>query len=308
MLRGMEMALFLRLSIAALAGVALAAWSHRLLPRTLGMSRQPKPFRRPWMEAAGALLFVWVALRCGSGLPCLATYALALLLLATTAADLWLQLIPDRLTFPGALLAVSLNTLWPSRIASSFGQDGLLLMIGMEDSPAWLGGLILSLWGALLGFIALEAIRRIFGLWARAEVMGMGDAKLLLLIGAFLGPLPTVLALALSFPIGVVLGLIRLWTHEQQHGPFGPALAIAALLSTLHGGALVSAISALEARLTALPPSALLGFAGILSVLLLVLMIRLRRRAAANAEAIEQHYREVEARMQLAEQGDAESE
>jgi len=286
----------------------MAAWSRRLLPRTLGMSQRPKPFRRPWMEVAGALLFVWVALRCGSGLPCLATYALALLLLATTATDLWLQLIPDRLTFPGALLAVSLNALWPSRISSSFGQDELLLMIGMGDAPAWLGGLVLSLWGAVLGFVALEAIRRVFGLWARAEVMGMGDAKLLLLIGAFLGPLPTVLALALSFPIGVVLGLVRLWTHEQQHGPFGPALAIAALLSTLHGGAVLSAIGAFEAMLSALPPKALIGFASTLIVLLLLLMIRLRRRAAANAEAIEQHYREVEEQMQLAEEGDAESE
>lgn len=301
MLRGMETATIIRLLLAALTGAGLAAVARHYLPRALGMELREKPFSWPWMEISGAFLCLWVAL-CFPGQPePWALYALALLLLATTASDLWLQLIPDRVTFPGALLALLLNTLWPGRITSQFGQDELLMMIGLGAAPSWASGLVLSLWGAVLGFLALEAIRRIFSLWAGTEVMGMGDAKLLLLVGAFLGPLPTVLALALSFPIGVVLGLVRLWTHGQQHGPFGPALAIAALLSALHGGAVIGAIGKVEAGLAKLPPAALIGFAATLSVLLLLLLLRLRRRAAVHAAAIEQHYLEVEEKMRAAE-------
>lgn len=64
--------------------------------------------------------------------------------------------------------------------------------------------------------------------------MGMGDVKFLAFIGAFIGPLPTVIALFAASLLGTIYGIIYLTATKQGRKtpiPFGPFLALGALIT-----------------------------------------------------------------------------
>jgi leader peptidase (prepilin peptidase)/N-methyltransferase len=73
--------------------------------------------------------------------------------------------------------------------------------------------------------------------------MGIGDAKLLAALGAFLGWPSLPFILAVSSMIGTVVGIGILKQRKQKLGvkvPFGPYLALAAILWLLGGANLVA--------------------------------------------------------------------
>jgi leader peptidase (prepilin peptidase)/N-methyltransferase len=127
--------------------------------------------------AAGMMLFLWVLV------------ALAVL----DAEHLWL---PDALTLPGIALGLGWWVLqeeqieWASRLQNSLLEDA-------RDIGLRLLGVI-----AAAGLMVL--IRWVYWLVRRREGIGLGDAKLMALLAAWLG-LPGAL---LAFGLGVVLGAV----------------------------------------------------------------------------------------------------
>jgi leader peptidase (prepilin peptidase)/N-methyltransferase len=116
----------------------------------------------------------------------LAYEKLAGLLLVLSAIDLTQLIIPDRLTYPAIPVMAALSLLLPL--------------------PRWWDGLV----GAAAGYAVIWLIAEVYYLVRRREGMGLGDAKLLAVIGAALGwrALPVVIFLA-SLQ-GSVLGLAAL--------------------------------------------------------------------------------------------------
>ena len=79
--------------------------------------------------------------------------------------------------------------------------------------------------------------------------MGWGDVKLSACIGAFLGPQRTAVALFIAFLTGALTGLflIAFRRHDRRVPvPFGPFLALGALVSLYLGDAIWSAYTGLE--------------------------------------------------------------
>jgi leader peptidase (prepilin peptidase)/N-methyltransferase len=73
--------------------------------------------------------------------------------------------------------------------------------------------------------------------------MGMGDVKMLAMIGAFLGWKLTILTLILSSIGGSLAGIVLLVTHRGNMKaaiPFGTFLAAGAFLASLYGDPLVT--------------------------------------------------------------------
>lgn len=93
-----------------------------------------------------------------------------------------------------------------------------------------------SLIGAALGYVILWGANRIYLGLKKQNGIGMGDAKLLAALGAWLGwtTLPGLLLIAsLSGALG---GMIYLWwnkQHFQNAFPFGPFLAFAGIIGLL---------------------------------------------------------------------------
>ena len=137
--------------------------------------------------AAGQMCFFWLLV------------ALAVL----DAENLWL---PDKLTIPGAVIGVLYAAAAPVLLRVADAQPGLPLAGSAPDSVWSLGASRLV--AALVVAACVLLVRWLYGLVRRREGLGMGDAKLMALLGAWLG-LP---GAALAFVLAVTLGTVcALW-------------------------------------------------------------------------------------------------
>ncbi len=164
--------------------------------------------RYPIVEALTALLFAAVVLLEPLGLRLLGHWLLAAALVAVAFIDFEHQIIPNEITVPGMALGFGLSLLAPP----PFWLDSLLgFALG--------GGLM---WAVSAGY---ERLRGAIGL-------GMGDVKLVAMLGAFLGLEAALGTMVLGSLAGLVHGVILIGLRgggRQTRIPFGPALAAAGL-------------------------------------------------------------------------------
>jgi len=172
----------------------------------------------PIVELVTGALFVLVIWMTPPG-PLLATrLILVCILIALFGIDLEHQILPNVITLPGIAIGVLLSLIAP---------------------PGWKDALI----GALLGGGVLYAIAGAYYLWRREEGMGMGDVKMLAMIGAFLGWKAVLVTLVLSSFAGAIIGLALM---AAQRGtmkfalPFGTFLAIGAIVAMFAAEPLVA--------------------------------------------------------------------
>jgi leader peptidase (prepilin peptidase)/N-methyltransferase len=93
-----------------------------------------------------------------------------------------------------------------------------------------------SIFGGVLGYLLLWLLNRLYRYIKKQDGIGMGDAKLLSALGAWLGwaALPGILFLASIS--GIIGGMIWLRLNKQNHGspfPFGPFLIFAGIMELL---------------------------------------------------------------------------
>lgn len=169
--------------------------------------RAPISWRYPLVEALTGLIFALVVRRYGLSLECAGFMVYAALLIAIAFIDQDEMIVPDALSLPG--LGIGLI------FALARGRLGAGLIGALVG-----GGFLLIIY-----FIALFLLKK--------EGLGLGDAKLLAMVGAFLGwegVLFTVLIASISGALGglALMALGRLRLGEPM--PFGPYIAGAALL------------------------------------------------------------------------------
>ncbi|PIQ24690.1 hypothetical protein COW36_23220 [bacterium (Candidatus Blackallbacteria) CG17_big_fil_post_rev_8_21_14_2_50_48_46] len=90
-----------------------------------------------------------------------------------------------------------------------------------------------TLWGVLIGLSLFELIVFLaIVLLRREEGMGGGDVRLVMVLGAWLGPIKLGSALALAFIVGSIAGIILL-VRKRESIPFsfGPALVLGGVIS-----------------------------------------------------------------------------
>jgi leader peptidase (prepilin peptidase)/N-methyltransferase len=144
------------------------------------------------------------------------------LLVALTFIDFDTQLLPDALTKPGMAIGL-LGGFWPG-IAGALTAD--------EAVPMALRTLLASLLGLLVGAGSTWLIRAAGSRVFRREAMGLGDVKLLGMIGAFLGWQGALLTMFLGCVAGAMIGgILALRSGLGLRIPFGPYLALGALVS-----------------------------------------------------------------------------
>src|SRR5262249_16983690 len=79
-----------------------------------------------------------------------------------------------------------------------------------------LGGLVPALAGMLAGTLVLRAVRFVFTTGRGMEGMGMGDADLMMMAGAFIGWQPVIAAFFVSVVPGLLFGITRLLVRGKQ--------------------------------------------------------------------------------------------
>jgi leader peptidase (prepilin peptidase)/N-methyltransferase len=189
-------------------------------------------WRYPAIEAATALLFAACVERFGLTLRTPAAMLFCCLMVVLAMIDADHMILPDRITWPGIAVGIAVQPWAPL----AGGGPGILPAIVPAVGGAVLGaGILLAVWGA-------------WYLIRHEEGMGLGDAKMLALIGAFLGwrgVLVTLFCGALSGSL-VGLSLMRWGSHDMRSKlPFGTFLAVGGLIALFLGEALFGAYARL---------------------------------------------------------------
>ncbi len=170
--------------------------------------------RYPLVELLSGLFALAVWMRYGPHPYTLFYYAFIAALLVVTFIDLDHRIIPDEISLPGI----------PIGFAASFFLPSL----------SWLD----SLMGILIGGGTLFAIAWGYQRFTGKEGMGGGDIKLLAMIGAFIGWQGVLFTIMASSFIGTLAGvmvMIRMRKGMKLAVPFGPFLAIGAILYLFFG-------------------------------------------------------------------------
>jgi leader peptidase (prepilin peptidase)/N-methyltransferase len=135
------------------------------------------------------------------------------ILLAITLTDLERRIIPNKILFVGAALAVAIAAVGdpgslPERVIAAAGAGGLLFLVAL----------------------------------AYPRGMGLGDVKLAAVMGLFLGR-DVAVAILVALLAGSLLGLAMIARHgasaRKQAIPFGPFLALGGVVGLLLGDRLV---------------------------------------------------------------------
>jgi leader peptidase (prepilin peptidase)/N-methyltransferase len=141
----------------------------------------------------------------------------ACMMIVLFAIDLEHQILPDAVTLPGIVIGLACAVFLPP-------------------------GIVSALLGAVAGGGVLFVIAEVWSRLRHVEAMGFGDVKMLAMIGAFLGLKLVILTFVLSSFIGGIAGALLIVTRRGSMAskvPFGTFLAIAALVASLWGDAMV---------------------------------------------------------------------
>lgn len=95
----------------------------------------------------------------------------------------------------------------------------------------WALGLLTGLAGAAAGMILLRAIKFMFERGLGREALGLGDADLMMLAGAFIGWQPVVMAFFIGTFCALPLGLVLRVRKQEAYLPFGPGLALGVMIT-----------------------------------------------------------------------------
>jgi leader peptidase (prepilin peptidase)/N-methyltransferase len=180
--------------------------------------RQPIPVCYLIVEVLGAILTLLAVGLASSAWEAIVSTALALALLAVFFIDLEFGIIPDVITLPGAILGL----LWA------------LMAFGATSLPD-------ALLGVLVGGGGLLLIAGTYRLLTGREGLGMGDVKLMAMLGAFLGWQGVLATLIIGALAGSIVGLGLILTGRGTRKtplPFGTFLVPAAWLVLFAGRAL----------------------------------------------------------------------
>jgi leader peptidase (prepilin peptidase)/N-methyltransferase len=181
------------------------------------------------------------------------------LLMAAALCDLENRHIPLFITLPGTaiglMFAICFPWPWPSGVEQALPvlRHGatdwwLVAPVDMQKSglypwPAWgpmpswapAGswklGLLTGLMGAATGTFLLRAVRFLAQRGLGREPMGLGDADLMMMVGAFLGWQPVVVAFLFGGVITLMLSLPALFLKGKREWPFGPGLALGTVVT-----------------------------------------------------------------------------
>jgi leader peptidase (prepilin peptidase)/N-methyltransferase len=176
-------------------------------------------FRYPLVEILNAVLYLFFFYMDGLTWHFVLHCYLSSALLAIFFIDLDFQIIPDKITLPGIVIGVA---------------------VSFFLSPP---GVVDSLIGVAAGGGSLLAIAYL-GQWLfKKEAMGGGDIKMAAMMGAFLGWQKIFIMFFGGALIGLVVSLVwmSLSAKVREHRliPFGPFLALAALIALVYGDQLI---------------------------------------------------------------------
>jgi leader peptidase (prepilin peptidase)/N-methyltransferase len=160
-------------------------------------------------------------------------------LIVITFIDLDHKIIPNAITYPGIAVGIlygAVITDWGSwgQVTANYIAGKLNFFSLLRELP-----ILDSIFGVILGAGTLLLIAYAYKAVKKRDGMGMGDVKLLAMIGAFFGWEGVLFAIFLGSILGSVFGIAIIVSRrgDMKYAlPFGPFLSIAAVIYIFTGG------------------------------------------------------------------------
>jgi len=212
-------------TVAAHHNVPVLSWIA--LGGRCGTCRTRIALRYPFVEllSAGILLGLWYLY--GASLAFLVSALFTLPMIVLFFTDLDEKLLPDVITLSGFAAGIAVAWFNP--------------FLGRELPWA---RFFMALSGSALGAGVLWGIGALYGRLRGVEAMGMGDVKMMAMVGAFTGPLGVLFTLFAASLVGACVGLALIPLRGRSLRdtlPFGCFLAPAAVAALLYGRQAVTA-------------------------------------------------------------------
>lgn len=173
--------------------------------------------RYPLVELANALFYLAIFLRTGVSIDFLPLAAIASMTLVLIWIDLDVQLLPDVVNYPGIAIGLGIGALGLGN-----RYPDLLLAHSLLDSAIGIGA----------GAGVLLAVSLAYKLVRKTEGMGLGDVKMLAMIGAVSGVRAILPVMLIASTTGAIAGVALAVSQKRDYRfalPFGVFLGIAFL-------------------------------------------------------------------------------
>ncbi|HSB09951.1 MAG TPA: prepilin peptidase [Blastocatellia bacterium] len=170
----------------------------------------------------------------GLWLPLVADIVFVSLIVPLVFIDLRHKLLPNKITYPGLAALLVLRALAPDPWILAHTPK----LFGLESAPNWAVSLFASLLGAAAGGGTLWLVREGYYRLRHVEGMGLGDVKMMLMVGAFLGWQLTLLTIFIASLLGSLVGILMIASRGgtmKMQIPFGVFLGPAGIIALFAG-------------------------------------------------------------------------
>lgn len=200
--------------------------------------------RYPAVELLTAFLFIAVTWRYGltAALPFDLVFVSALIALIFIDAEH--MILPNAITYPGIVFVLVARLLIPYLSSPTHFDDLPGLLEGsMQSLPVWAASLVGALIGALIGGGSLWLMGWTWEKLRGIEAMGLGDVKMMFMVGAYFGWRLTILTIFLGVLTGSLIGIVLMLRQGRKDMqfllPFGVFLGTGAIAALLVGTRIV---------------------------------------------------------------------
>jgi leader peptidase (prepilin peptidase)/N-methyltransferase len=202
-------------------------------------------YRYPLVELLTAGFFAWIVGSLGFTWPAAKFCILVAMLIALMFTDLEERILPDEFTLGGMLVGLAFS---PFISVPDITAHAVLGLMGVHW-PERAMSVAESLSGAVFPAGTLWLGGWLFEKLKKKEGLGLGDVKMMAMVGAFLGVRGALLTLIAGSLAGSLIGMIYIKVTKQDMGsyqlPFGTFLAGAAIFAALTGGKVIQWYSSL---------------------------------------------------------------
>jgi leader peptidase (prepilin peptidase)/N-methyltransferase len=193
------------------------------------------PWRYPVVELLTGLLFFLIVIALGPGLLAVKLCLFCALMVGMLFTDLEERILPDEFTLGGTVVGLALAWFVP---VNDIVAHAVLFRYAKVWDPRWFS-LAESVAGAAIPTGLLWLGGTLFEKFRGKEGLGLGDVKMMAMMGAFLGLRASLLILILGALSGSLIGYTYIKVTKQDPDsyqlPFGTFLAAAGIFVALEG-------------------------------------------------------------------------
>lgn len=201
--------------------------------------------RYPAVEALTALLYALVFWK--DGLSVLLPFDLVFVtaLVALVFIDAEHMILPNAITYPGIIFALVARVVIAIIIGpTAFDDLPQLMSTSLGTHPLWTVSLVGAVLGALVGGGSLWLMGYVWEKLRGVEAMGLGDVKMMFMVGAYLGWRLAVLIIFLGVFSGSITGVMLMLRRGERNMqmllPFGIFLGASSVVALLIGARIVN--------------------------------------------------------------------